>query len=149
MNINSFETFTSTIWQITKSIQKLKNKEMAKFGLRGMHAMCLFYLRQNEIGLTAAELSELCDLDKGAVSRALEELEEKDFIACPEQKNSENKRRYRAKVYLTEKGRQIMELTNRVIEDTVKKVGKGLDEAEITIMYKALSRISSNLKEET
>jgi MarR family. len=96
MNIKSFEIFTSTIWQITKSIQRLKTKEMSKLGLRGAHAMCLFYLRQSEPGLTAAELSELCGLDKGAVSRTLAELEAKEYISFPE---PENKHKYRAKVF--------------------------------------------------
>jgi DNA-binding MarR family transcriptional regulator len=145
MENGGFELFTSTIRQITKSIQKLKSRELSKFGLRGAHAMCLFYLFRHESGLTAAELSELCDMDKGAVSRVLVELEAGDFVACSE---PVKKRRYRAKISLTEKGWQITEKINGAIEEIVDKVGRGLSEAEKTTMYKALSRISENLRSE-
>jgi len=147
-NVDSFELFNTVIWRISKGIQKLKNREMAKFGLKGAHVMCLFYLRRNEEGLTAAELSELCDLDKGAVSRTLTELEAKDYVSCPERKDGEGRRGYRAKVFLTDRGRQRMEAAIKGIEETVDRVGRGLSEAEKAVMYRALSRISANLKRE-
>ncbi len=145
MESGGFELFTSTIRQITKSMQRLKSRELSKFGLRGAHAMCLFYLLRHDSGLTASELSELCDLDKGAVSRVLAELEAKEFVACTE---SENRRRYRAKIHLTEKGRRISEKVNGAINEIVEKVGCGLSEAEKAVMYKALSLISANLRRE-
>jgi hypothetical protein len=50
---------------------------------------------------------------------------------------------------LTDKGTQITEKINKVIDETVNKVSRGLSEAEKTVMYKALTDISNNLKRET
>ena len=144
MTFNSFEIFSTTIAQISKSIQKIKSREMSKFGLRGAHVMCLFFLKQSDRGLTAAELSELSGLDKGAVSRTLMELEEKELIAAP---GPYNKRRYRLRLTLTEQGRRLTEKISEIIDNAVDMAGRGLSETEKTIMYKALSCISENLKQ--
>jgi DNA-binding MarR family transcriptional regulator len=143
MAIKNFELFATTIAQISKSIQKIKSREMSKFGLRGAHVMCLFFLKQNERGLTAAELTELSGLDKGAVSRTLVELEDKELITCPE---PENKRRYRVRLTLTEQGKKLTEKITEVIEASVDIAGRGLSDIEKAIMYKALCSISENLK---
>ena len=66
-----FETFTVLINRISRSIRKIKNQEMAEYGLRSAHISCLYYLQQGE-GLTATDLCERCEEDKATVSRALE-----------------------------------------------------------------------------
>lgn len=68
---NRFETFTSLILQISRSIQRIKSLEMTEFHLQGVHAMCLFYLYRNPGGLTQGELARLCLEDKASVSRAV------------------------------------------------------------------------------
>jgi DNA-binding MarR family transcriptional regulator len=144
MDAGRFEQFSSAITQITKSIHRIKNREMRKLGLRGSHVMCLFYLRRNAAGLTAAELSELCELDKGAVSRAVAELERMDYLSCPE---PASKRKYRARITLTERGRRLADKIAYIIDDTGAKVGRGLGETERKFFFQTLFQISENLKE--
>ena len=143
MSDGRFDLFTMMIAQISKSIQKIKTKEMLKFGLRGTHVMCLFFLRRSGSGLTAAELAEQCGEDKAAVSRALALLEAKGYVDCPE---PESKRKYRAKISLTDSGIRLTDEIDRIIEESVEKAGSGLKEAEREALYHALSVISGNLK---
>ena len=69
-----YETFTTLIGSISRSIRRIKSEEMAAFGLKGPHVSCLYYLSLND-GLTAAALCERCGEDKAAVSRSLDYLE--------------------------------------------------------------------------
>ena len=74
-----FETFTILISRINRSIRKIKNQEMADWGLKSIHVSCLYYLR-SQGSLTAAELCERCEEDKAAVSRAIDHLKSEGFI---------------------------------------------------------------------
>lgn len=105
--------------------------------------MCLFYLKQSEAGLTAAELAELSGIDKGAISRIIAELEDKGYTVCCETKE---KRKYRAKITLTESGESITEKIDIVIEDAVEKSSIGLSASERVTFDKALMLISQNLQ---
>ncbi len=138
-----FQTFITNIAQISKNIQKIKNKEMLSFGLRGTHVMCLFYLQNNPGGLTAAELSKLCELDKAAISRSVSELEELEYVTYQIKDDS---KKYRAKIILTERGMWLTEKIDAIIEDSVNKAGMGLNDAERAYFYKALTLISKNLQ---
>jgi len=138
-----FEVFSTSIAQIWRSIQRLKTRAMLPFGLRSTHLMCLFFLWQSGRGLTAAEISELSELDKAAVSRAVAELVKLGYAIYPEPDES---RKYRARLVLTEKGREVSDRLDNAIEDVVESAGKGLTDKEREIFYKGLTLISSNLK---
>ena len=101
-----YSKFTSLITNINKSINRIKNEEMQQFGLRSTHVSCLFYLNKNNEGLTASELCMLCEEDKGAISRTLDFLEEEGYITY---NLDQDKRKYRAKVFLTKKGQDVSE----------------------------------------
>ena len=58
-----FENFLSLIIEINRDIQRIKDAEMGKFGLKASHTMCLYYLSQHPEGLTATKLTELCIID--------------------------------------------------------------------------------------
>ncbi len=143
MTLYRFERFTTSIAQIWRSLQKLKTRTMETFGLKSSHVMCLFFLLHAKDGLTAAELSECSELDKGAVSRASAELEARGYVVCKQQGE---KRRYRAKLLLTESGREVAGRLDRIIEETVEKAGDGLTEEERTIFYKGLTLSAVNLQ---
>lgn len=143
METDRFELFSAAVAQITKSINKIKNAGMAPFHLRGNHVMCLFYLRQGGAGLTAARLCELIELDKGAVSRLLSELEKQGCISFSD---NADKRRYRAEIALTEKGMKVTDSISEQIADAVNRAGEGISEAERRVFYKVLLIISENLK---
>ena len=74
-----FETFTTQIAKISRCIRRIKTGEMAEFNLKSPHVSCLYYLYQSD-GMTAKELSDVCDEDKAAISRAISYLEENGYI---------------------------------------------------------------------
>ena len=114
---NRFSKFTVLISNINRYINRIKSEEMLSFGLRSVHVSCLFYLFKNENGLTASELCSMCEEDKGAISRSLEFLEENNYIICEQS----DKKKYRAKLYLTDRGKEIgariLEISDNAVPD--------------------------------
>ena len=137
--IQRFQSFVGGISSCYKYIQHIKSMEMAEFGLKGAHVMCLFFLHQNPQGLTAANLCQLCAEDKAAISRTIASLQKEGFIATCDKK-------YRALLQLTQKGQQVAQQFTALIEQWVDFGGSGLSEEERTIFYRALNLISNNLK---
>lgn len=74
-----FETFSLSILELNRYLQKIKELEMKQFGLKANHTMCLYYLGQHPEGLTATQLTELCKEDKAAVSRCLSQLSDRQL----------------------------------------------------------------------
>ncbi len=140
--IERFEVFASSINRIYRCVQKIKSSKMTEFGLKGTQVMCLVSLMKNQEGFTSAELSNICMEDKGAISRAVSNLEEKGLVVFDEQAG---KRRYRAKIRLTEEGRNAAGQIVKIIEKSMLQAGNGLSDEEIKIFYKGLDIISDNL----
>ena len=139
--LNRFGAFVTGITACYKYIQRIKAMEMTELGLRGTHAMCLFYLHHNPRGLTAAQLCQLCDEDKGAISRTLSELESKGYLQTRAAK------KYRAEIILTPEGTKIAEKMDDLIKSWVEVGGDGLTEEQRGNFYLTLERIGTNLKE--
>ena len=59
--------------------------------------------------------------------------------------NDDNKKKYRAKLFLTDKGKEVAERVNKITENAVEIGSKGLTDKEREIMYKCLDIISNNL----
>ncbi len=137
--VQRFETFVSGITMCYKYIQRIKSTEMVELGLKGAHAMCLFFLYEEPSGLTAAELCRLCNEDKAAISRTMATLREQQYI------QSEGNA-YRAKWCLTERGKAITERVRELAGQWVGFGGEGLSEHEREVFYKVLEHISGNLK---
>lgn len=137
-----FETFTVRLTQIRRSVRKIKTEEMAEFGLKSPHVSCLYYLYRENGALTARELCDVCDEDKAAISRSLEYLEEKGYLAC----ESHAAKRYKSPLYLTDEGREIGARIAKKIDGIVDLAGAGLDEEERVAFYKALDLINENLQ---
>ena len=145
---NRFETFTVLIASINRSIRRIKTEEMSEHGLKSPHVSCLYYLHKNP-SMTAAELCEVCDEDKAAVSRSLLYLENNGFLVREGSANErvrEGGKHYRSPLALTEKGsetaRRLAERIDRVLEI----VSIGVSEEERAIMYRTLKQIDANLR---
>lgn len=138
-----FETFALSILELNRYIQKIKDIEMQKFGLRGNHTMCLYYLGRHSEGLTATELTALCNEDKAAISRSLSQLSGKGLITCSV---PEGKRAYRTLYFLTDSGREIVSRIDSRIEDILSGGGEGLTDEQRTGLYTAMETILNNLK---
>lgn len=137
--IQRFQSFITGITICYKSIQKIKSLEMAEFGLKGTHAMCIFFLNHNE-NITAAQLCQLCSEDKAAISRTLMTLQEKGYIQSDE-------KRYRSHLRLSDSGKEIAEKLDELVLQWVAFGGDGLSEEERETFYHALEVIADNLQE--
>lgn len=135
-----FETFTVTINRISREIKRIKTEEMSEYNLKVPHVSCLYYLYQFG-SLTAAQLCERCDENKAAISRALDYLEQEQYITC----NLVDGKKYRCKLELTKKGQQVGMKLSKKIDALVVAASEGLSDEERQIMYKALDVISTNL----
>ena len=135
-----FETFTVLINRISRNIRKIKNQEMAEYGLRSAHISCLYYLYR-ENGLTATDLCERCEEDKATISRALDYLETNEYLVCP----SKSAKRYKSLLYLTEKGALVGKKIADKIDGVLDDISGSLSDEERIAFYRSLSLISDSL----
>ena len=137
-----FETFTVLITRISRSIKRIKAEEMASFQLKGPHVSCLFYLYRCG-PMTAAELCDRCDEDKAAISRTIAVLKLKKYVYST---IDSEKRAYRAKLRLTQAGKEAMNYINEHVENVFDKVGGSLNEEQRKVFYESLAIIANGLK---
>ena len=141
--LNRFEQFVSSISCINRYIQKIERDEMARYGLKGPHAQYLIAMNRFPDGVTAAQLSGICEKDKAAVSRAVSELETGGLIY----RAGDNSTGYRAMLMLTEHGRTAASKLIRIAELAVEKAGAGLSDEDRAVFYASLNRIATNLRQ--
>ena len=137
---NRYEVFTLLVNNINRSIKKIQNEAMKEFNLKSRHVSCIYYLYKKET-LTATELKEICDVDKAAISRTLEFLEENEYIKC----SSQAKKRYKSEFSLTEKGIEIGKFVSSKIDEILEKSSFGLSKEKLEIFYEGLNVINENL----
>ena len=141
--IGRFEQFCTAISSIQHSIARIERVEMEKYGLKGPHAQCMLIMQRNPAGITAAELCVTCEKDKAAISRTVSELLEAGMIT----RLDPNGKRYRSRLYLTEKGKLVAgQLADRVHE-AVSRVSEGYDVTTREIFVHVLDMIAMNLQE--
>lgn len=136
-----FETFTVLINRISRNIRKIKNQEMAEYGLRSAHVSCLYYLYTGS-GLTATDLCERCEEDKATISRALDHLEKEGYLTC----ESKSAKRYKSPLILTEKGSFVGQKIAAKIDGVLDAISHSLTEAQRIEFYRSLSIISESLE---
>ena len=140
---DQFGAFVFTISGIYKSIQRIKSREMSKLGLRGAHSLYIYHLMKHPGGLTAAELSQLCQEDKAAVSRALAKLAGDGLIAYA---GAEESRRYRRRAVLTDKGRGAAQRVSGLIAENVRLAQADMDDKSRAEFYSSLEEVAENLR---
>ncbi len=139
-----FETFTVLIAKINRNIRKIKNQEMAEYGLRSTHVSCLYYLYSTD-SMTATELCERCEEDKATISRALEYLEDNGFIVC----SSKSAKRYKTPMLLTGKGKEAGKKIFDKVGLVLDEVGVGLTDEQRKCFYDYLTAVSDDLEKVT
>ncbi len=137
--INRFERFVSVISLISRHLHRIMSEEMDRYGLKGPYAVYLLAIYRNNNQITAARLSEICEKNKAAVSRALAELEALNLI----QRETSG---YRAKIALTEEGIRAASYVCDRATHAVNLAGGSLTEEERNTFYLALEKIANNVK---
>lgn len=140
---NRFEKFCAAVLELSRCLQRIKDQEMRRFGLRSSHTMCVFYLGRHPEGLTVTQLSSLCREDKGAVSRCLSELVRRELACCDA---PQNRRVYRNPFRLTEKGRRLAKQMDELVAEALRQGGKGLTEEQRETFYETAQVILKNLE---
>lgn len=138
--MNRFEKFSIAISQISRYWHKIAGDEMEKHGLKGTHAIYLTTMYHHKDGITSADLAELCGKDKSDVSRLVSIMEKKDLVI----RRGANK--YRALLFLTEKGKKLARHISKLASFVVDLAGKELSDENRTFFYEALENITTNLK---
>lgn len=138
--IDRYETFASAISTIYHHIQKIERDEMVKYGSKGIFAQYLAALKAHPEGLTSTQLSETLDKDKAAVSRALGEMSASGLVM------RQGQGVYRARMVLTDLGRDAADYVCQRAFAAVNAVGGGVSEADRAAMYRALLQIAANLE---
>ena len=141
--LNRFSRFSLAIAEIDRCWHKLAAEEMAKYGLNSPHAVYLTTLSGFKEGITAARLGELCSKNKADVSRMVGILEQKGLV----RKEAVGGNLYRARLLLTEEGRQAAEHVQQRAALAVELAGSGMTEEEREVFYRCLERIAANLQE--
>ena len=139
---NRFEKFSIAVLELNRCLQRIKDLEMRKFGLRSAHTMCVFYLGQHPEGLTVTQLSEICREDKAAVSRCLSQLAQRELVVSYAPRNL---RAYRNPYRLTEKGRLLAKQMDERMAEALRWGGRGLTEEQRETFYASAQIILDNL----
>lgn len=136
-----FQAFTGYIAKINRSIRRIKTKAMSIYNLKVPHVSCIYYLYVSG-ELTATELCEVCDEDKGGISRSIDRLLEDGYIVKPQV----SIKKYKAPLVLTEKGKEVGKYLCETIDQVIAEASSGLSVEERKCFYKALGLISKNLE---
>ena len=140
--ISRYSRFTTLISNINRTINHIKAEEMQQFGLKSFHVSCLYYINKFDDGLTATELCNLCEEDKGAISRSIDYLAKEDFVKFD---YIDTKKKYRTKIFLTEKGKNVANRLDAITSQAVDIGSEGLSDTDREYLYKCLDIISNNL----
>ena len=135
------EAFSALVGTANKSLDKLKLKGMEKYGLAGIHLLCMRQLYNAPKGLTRAELTNRLSVDRAQVTRIIGELLADGFAA--EVGNSSG---YRKKCVLTEKGIEAIEDANARVDKIVSFVNQDIDPTQLKNFYATLHEICDRLK---
>ena len=143
-----YKTFTIQIAKLSRFIRRIKTEEMADLGLKSIHVSCLYYLYKAE-SMTAAELCEICDEDKAAISRSILYLEQQGLLlrnnSGREGAARGGNKHYRAPLVLTENGRGVAKSLAERIDCVLNEVAIGVSEEERAVLYRCLKQIDRNL----
>lgn len=117
---------------------------MKTMDMKAAHVDLISQLRLSKDGLSAMELSELCQIDKGQVSRTVKDLENRGFVKSSYKKG---KRTYGSKITLTSQGEKYADMVNERIDHIVEKASATLTEKERIKFYEVLMEIAKNLNQ--
>ena len=140
--MNRFEQFSYVISGINRHIQKIERDEMIKYGYKGAFAQYLVAIRRFPEGLTSAKLCEICDKDKAAVSRVLNEMQEKGLIL----RENTGDNRYNALIKLTDEGFRAVAYVDERAEAAIEAIGNEMSDEKRAEFYATLNFIASKLQ---
>ena len=140
--IDRFERFSYAISEISRCWHRIAGEEMREYDLKGSYSVYFTVLYRVADGVTAAQLAELCSRDKADVSRAMALLEKKGLV----DRDGPTGKSYRARLKLSDSGKELARHINRKAEAAVERASMGLTDDKRAIFYEALKLITVNLQ---
>lgn len=140
MNNINFDFLCVDIKRMLKSIQYMKSKKMAEYGLKGSTVQCLCRIAECKQGLNAGELSEQLNIDKAQVSRCVAELGEMGLVFRDEKQGKQ----YRQKYCLTEQGQHVARDIIKTSSDIHNVISKGVRSEDVEAFYRVLEVLCRN-----
>ena len=140
MKKDRFEIFSTSVLRLVRSVQVLKARKMAEYGLKGTNAICLCRVLESETGLTATELASVCELDKAQVSRSMTELLQKGFV----ERDGGDERRYKQRYILTPTGQHAALDIRHTIAEIEEAVSKNIPPVALDHFYHTLYKLCDN-----
>lgn len=137
-----FFTFCFAIENISKNIQRYKNKRVAAFNLRSTHVICLCQLRRAPEGMTVTELADHCHVDKSLISRVVTEMRNAGLIINADEETGN----YRRRLILSEEGIKTADHLLCWVEEAVILTNGQATNEELAVFYKVLMGIDQNLE---
>ncbi len=139
-NENRFELFSTKVARVVKSLQAIKSRKMAQYGLKGTTCLCLCQLLDSSGGLSATELAARGEIDKAQVSRCMSELIEKGLVLHEKREG----RSYKQKYCLTVNGLAVAEDISTATVRVQALAEQGIDERDLALFYRVLDRLCDN-----
>ena len=136
-----FERFTLLIYGIHKCINKIKFEMVPDLGVKSVHVFWVYELLLHPEGLSAAEIAAVSMVDRSLVSREIETLKSKGYVVAEE---SGTKRRYNARITLTEKGKELAEKIKVEALKVQESADIGITEQELESFYSTLEKLYAN-----
>ena len=140
--IDRFERFLLDISEISRHWHKIAAEELAKYGLKGPHAIYLTIMYRYPDGITVPRLCELCGKDKSDASRMISLLKQKGLVT----KQVVDGSLYRGLVKLTDEGKAAAEHVRQRASRAVEMVGGDLTGEMRDNFYQSLELIAANLQ---
>ena len=140
MGSERFVPFVLHSERIAKNIKRLEDEKMLPYGLRSAHVMCILQLAKSENGLSSAEISEACGVDKAFISRITTELTEKQYIV-----RSGALGKYKTKFVLTDEGIKIYEIIHGLLCEFLSEISGNIPVRKLEIFYEVLATVDERL----
>lgn len=119
-----------------KEITKLSKEGLQNLGLTYGNYLAMCYIYENP-GITQVKLSEISYKDKNVVGRNIDKLEEKEYV---KRESDKTDRRVYA-LYLTEKGKEIVENNRNIILKEEEKILNKISEKEKKVFLEILDKL--------
>ncbi len=142
MQQDRFILFSTYLNRAHKSLSRIKNKNMGKYGLGSGDTVCLYFLYDRSEGITKTELASLCGVDKALISRIIRNLIEKNYVMglTPDQN-------YKQRYILTEEGTRIVSEIIQTVVDITDYVSGEIPKEQIDGFYATMNIICKKLEE--
>jgi MarR family transcriptional regulator, transcriptional regulator for hemolysin len=143
LNTNGLDSSLGFLLGVThRKLATLFQQRLKEFDITTEQWSVLYRIYEKD-GLIQKEIAERAGKDKPSTTRILDSLEAKGFIG---KKLGEHDRRSFA-VFITDKGRVLIEQTASIEKKTIQEAMKGVNEQEEKLLLQLLKQIRTNIED--